>query len=400
MTLDAYRTQFDLPPEQSYLNHAAMGVLSRRAREAVEGYLVERAGANPENYLDRQPEIDRARARAAALVGADARNVEFVTNTSRGINLVVQGLDWQPGDRVAVPGCEFPANLLPWLALERRGVSVDVIPHRDGTFAVEDAAAALRPETRVLAVSWVQFLSGFRADLAALGALCRDRGVLLCVDGIQGLGALQIDAPSLGIDVLATGGHKWLGAMQGGGFAYVADRVLDRLDPVRGWLNGPVDWDDLEHTPRSLHDTAERFRVGTLPTAQVLALDAALGLHDALGGAAVEAAVLGHAARLAEGFGALGLARYGTADAGHASGIVTVTVDDPEGLHAHLGARGVQVAVRSRRVRFAPHAHTRDADVERALDAVAEFVRSPQVAPLGGRASVASSPVASSPVST
>ena len=380
VTLDAYRTQFDLAPELSYLNYAAMGVVSRRAREAVEGYLAERAGANPENYVDRQPEVDRARARAAALVGAEVRNVEFVTNTSVGINVVVQGLDWRPGDRVAVPGCEFPANLMPWLGLERRGVSVDTIPHREGTFSVADVEAALRPETRVLAVSWVQFLSGFRADLAALGALCRERDVLFCVDGIQGLGALQIDAPTLGIDVLATGGHKWLGAMQGCGFVYVADRVMEDLDPMRGWLNGPVDWDDLEHTPRTLHDTAERFRVGTLPTAQILALDAALALHDELGSSAVEAAVLGHAARLADGFDALGLARYGSGDALHASGIVTITVDDPEGLHAHLHARGVQVAVRSRRVRFAPHAHTRETDIERALDAVAEFARPAQIA--------------------
>ena len=387
MTPDAYRAQFDLAPELSYLNYAAMGVVSRRAREAVEGYLVERAGANPENYVDRQPEIDRARARAAALVGADARNVEFVTNTSVGINVVVQGLDWRPGDRVAVPGCEFPTNLLPWLALNRKGVSVDLIPHREGTFTVEDVAAALRPETRVLAVSWVQFLSGFRVDLAALGALCRARDVLFCVDGIQGLGALQIDAPALNIDVLATGGHKWLCAMQGCGFVYVADRVMDDLDPVRGWLNGPVDWDDLEHTPRTLHDTAERFRMGTLPTAQVLALDAALGLHGERGAGAIEAAVLGHAGRLADGFERLGLARYGSGDASHASGIVTLTVDDPEGLHAHLASRGVQVAVRSRRVRFAPHAHTRDADVDRALDGVAEFVRPVQVArPAGARA--------------
>lgn len=360
----------------SYLNHAATGVVSRPARQAVEAYLGERAGTQPENYEASLRVFERARQRAAALIGAEEKNVEFMSNTSAGLNVVVQGYPWQPGDRVAVPGCEFPANLLPWLALEAKGVTVDLIPHRQGTFSIADVEAALTPTTRVLAVSWVQFLSGFRTDLEALGALCRQRDVLFCVDGIQGLGALQLDAPGLGIDVLATGGHKWLCAMQGGGFVYVADRVLHQLEPTRGWLNGPVDWDDLENTPRSLHDTAERFRTGTLPTAQIYALDAALGLHLELGPEDAEAAVLRHAQILADAFDALGLARYGSRDPAHASGIVTIEVDDPEGLDAHLRSQGVQAAMRSRKVRFAPHAHTRQVDLDRAIDAVAAFTRS------------------------
>jgi len=376
VTLDTYRSQFDLAPEMSYLNHAAVGVLSRPAREAVEMFIDERAGSMPGNYEACFPVMERARQRAATLIGAETRNVEFMPNTSAALNVVVQGYPWQPGDRVAVPGCEFPANLLPWLALEARGVEIDVIPHREGTFSVADVEAVLTPQTRVLAVSWVQFLSGFKTDLAALGTLCRERDILFCVDGIQGLGALRLDAPALGIDVLATGGHKWLCAMQGCGFVYVADRVLHQLEPTRGWLNGPLDWDDFENAPRTLHDTAERFRSGTLPTVQIFALDAALGLHLELGQDVAEAAVLSHAARLAEAFDALGLARYGSSDPAHASGIVTFDVEDPEGFEAHLRSRGVEAALRSRKVRFSPHAHTRDADLDLAIEAVSEFTSS------------------------
>ena len=376
MTLDTYRSQFDLAAEMSYLNYAAMGVVSRPAREAVEGFLAQRAGEYPENYEACFPVLERARQRAATLIGAEARNVEFMPNTSAGVNVVTQGVSWQPGDRVAVPGCEFPTNLLPWLALEKQGVEIDLVPHHQGTFTVADVEAVLTPRTRVLAVSWIQFLSGFRADLAALGALCRERDVLFFVDGIQGLGALRLDAPALGIDVLATGGHKWLCAMQGGGFVYVADRVLHQLEPVRGWLNGPVDWDDLENTPRTLHETAERFRTGTLPTAQIHALDAALGLHLELGADIIESTILNHAERLSEAFQSLGLARYGTDDPAHASGIVTIEADDPEGMEAFLKERGIWVAVRSRKVRFSPHAHTRDTDVDRVIEAGASFTSS------------------------
>ena len=409
MTLDAYREQFDLPDDVAYLDHAATGVLSRPAREAAAAFLDARAGRalgegrggehgrggrSPNEYPADLDRVDRARRRAAALVGADVRNVEVVPNTSAGLGLLAAGLDWRPGDRVVVPACEFPANVLPWRALAHRGVAVDLVPHREGAFTVDDVEAALRPETRLVAVSWVQFLSGFRCDLEAIGALCRDRGVLFAVDAIQGVGALRLDVGAARPDLVAFGGHKWVCGMQGAGVVVVADTLLDRLRPAQGWLNGPLDWDDLENAGLELHDDATRFRVGTLPMAQVYALDAALGLFLDVGPDAIEAAVLDRAGRLADGLAALGARRYGADHpaglrSAHASGIVTVAVDDPEGLHAHLAGRGVLASVRNRLVRFAPHAHTRDADLERALDAVASFGRV-AVAASGGAAPVPS----------
>ena len=169
--------------------------------------------------------------------------------------------------------------------------------------------------------------------------------------------------------------------MQGLGVVYVADTLLDRLRPVRGWLNGPVDWDDLEAGTPDLHADATRFRLGTLPTAQAYALDAALGLFLDLGQGDVEAAVLENAGHLSAGLERLGARRYGTDDPAHRSGIVTVDVDDPEGLHAHLASRGVVSSLRNRLVRFAPHAHTRPADLDQALEAVATFGRTTVAVP-------------------
>lgn len=377
MTLDAYRALFDLPPDVAYLDHAATGVLSRPAHEAAAGFLLGRAGRapgrTPNNFPADLQRVERARERAAALVGADVRTVTHVPNTSYGLNVLAEGLDWRPGDRVAVPACEFPANVLPWRALGRLGVEVDPVRHREGTFTVADVEAALRPETRVVAVSWVQFLSGFRCDLDGIAALCRDRGVLLAVDAIQGVGALRLDVARARPDLVAFGGHKWLCSMQGAGFVVVAETLLHRLRPVRGWLNGPVDWDDLEAAPDDLHDDATRFNLGTASTAALYAADAALGLFLDVGPEAIEAAVLDRAACLGEALDRLGARRYGTADPTHASGIVTVRVDDPEGLHAHLASRGVVASMRSRLVRFAPHAHTRDADLDRAVETVRSF---------------------------
>ena len=372
--LDAYRAHFPSPGGLAYLDHAATGFLSRPAYEAARAALDRRAGRvaghSPNDYAADLAVVERLRARAAALLGVDVRGVEVQPNTSYGLNVVARGLDWRPGDRVAVPACEFPANLMPWQALAPEGVRVDLIPHRDGTFTPDDVATALTPRTRVVAVSWVQFLSGFRCDLAALADVCRDAGALLVADAIQGMGALRLDAS--GLDFVAAGGHKWLGAMQGAGVVAVSDALVPRLRPLRGWLGGPVDWDDFEASGDRLHDDATRFRVGTLPTVQMHALDAQLGVVLGGGPDAIEAAVLANAGRLAEGLDRLG---YGSSDEAHTSGIVTVEAPDPEGLHAHLDAHGVACSLRSRKLRFAPHAHTPEADLDRALDAVAAFGR-------------------------
>ena len=373
MTLEAYCDLFD--PPGAYLDHAATGVLGRHVLEAVSDYLRGRAGQVPERSPNDFPadldRIERARRRAAALVNADLASTCLVPNTSAGLNLLVEGLDWRAGDRVAVPGCEFPANLLPWLGLEARGVRVDRIADREGVVGLEAVETALRPETRVVALSAVQFLSGARADLEAVGALCRERGVLFAVDAIQAVGAVGLDVEAAHVDLLACGGHKWIGGMQGAGFAVVGPRLLERLEPVRGWLNGPVDWDDFASVRPELHPDATRFHTGTLPTAGLYALDAALGAALAVGIERIEAAVLESASRLAEGLERLGHRRVGPEAV--ESGIVTVEAPDPEGLHEHLARRGVAVSLRSRLVRFAAHAHTRPEAVDAALDAVAQF---------------------------
>ena len=374
MTLDAYRDLFDLPPDRAYLNYAAVGVLPRPAAGAVRAYLDERAGSAPGAFEPHLDTLERALANAATLLGTDRAHVETLPNTSYGIDVLAGGLDWRPGDRVAVPACEFPTNLMPWRALAARGVAVDLVPHRQGTFSADDFRAVMTPQTRVLAVSSVQFLSGFRADLAALGTLAREHDALFSVDAIQSLGALQTNAPALGIDLLAAGGHKWLGSMMGGGLVYASDRVLEQTRPVVGWLGGEVDWDDFEGMDGTLFPDARRYRAGTVATGPLLALDASLGLMLDVGPGEIERAVLAHARQLAQGAAALGIARYGSADPAHASGIVTLSPDDPEGVFERLTAAGVDAALRSRRLRISAHAQTRPDDIERALAVLAETV--------------------------
>ncbi|HET6569645.1 MAG TPA: aminotransferase class V-fold PLP-dependent enzyme, partial [Rhodothermales bacterium] len=274
----------------------------------------------------------------------------------------------------ALPGCEFPANVYPFLNLRRKGVEIDFIPHRESTLSLEDVERALTPQTRLLSLSWVQFLSGFRTDLKAVGRLCRERGVIFCIDAIQGLGALRIDVQACGIDFLACGAQKWLMATQGIGFLYLSARLQERLAPAAaGWLHGPVDWDNFFDYELAFHPDASRFRLGTLNDVGIAALHAALGVYREAGPEWCERQVLARVAELARGLEGLGLERYGTPDPAHASGIVTVKHPQADAVQAFLQERGITTCVRNRMLRFSPTYYNTPEEIQKTLAAIAAF---------------------------
>lgn len=367
------RSNFPHTERTAYLNHAATGPLSRPVMQIVNQYLEQRHRTHIENYHDFQPVVDSARHRVAEMLGTQADRVEFAPNTSYALNVLAQGLDWQPGDRVAVPGCEFPANVYPFLNIRSRGVSVDFIPHDEGTISLESIERTLRPDTRVLTVSWVQFLSGFRLDLKAVGALCRDRNVIFCVDAIQGLGAMQLDVEACDVDFLACGGHKWIMSMQGIGFLYLTEKLQERISPMAGWLHGPVDWDNFFRYDLVFHPDASRFRLGTMNNAGIASLDAALELYQQAGPAWCEKQVLERTAQLSEGLRTLGLDRFGSGDPNHASGIVTLRHERAEALYRHLLENQIEGALRHNMLRLSPTYYNSAEEIERTLDVMESF---------------------------
>ncbi len=377
MNVDHLRRQFPHTQHQTYLNHAAVSPMSRPVQAAIDEYVTERHGADPgapiENFEAFMPVMAETKERAAQVLGTDAARVEFIPNTSTGLNVLARGLEWQPGDRIAIPDGSFPTNVYPFLNLEAEGVDVDFVPTDEGAYTLDDIERTLRPETRLLSVSWVHFLSGFRADLQAIGELCEANDVLFCVDAIQGLGALQLDVEAAGIDFLASGGHKWLMATQGIGLLYCTDALQDQLRPPTGWLHGPVDWEHLDQYELTFHDDARRFRTGTLNSIGVAALHAALGLYLEAGPAWCEERVVDLSSTLATELAERGFQRYGTDDPAHASGIVTAELDDPSALFEHLAAQNITAAVRNRKLRIAPTYYNDASDLQRVLDAIDSF---------------------------
>ena len=171
------------------------------------------------------------RARLARLIGGDARRLAFTKNTTEGLNTVAQGLPWREGDNLVVDDQEHPSNALPWLSLRRRGVDVRVASSGGHRYTVDDIWARVDARTRLVALSWVQYATGLRSDIAELGRRCAARGIWLVVDGIQGAGLLRARVDDWGVDAFACGAHKGLLGPLGVGFLHLSPALLDALDP-------------------------------------------------------------------------------------------------------------------------------------------------------------------------
>ncbi|MGW4892479.1 aminotransferase class V-fold PLP-dependent enzyme [Kitasatospora sp. NPDC004240] len=314
-----------------------------------------------------------ARRSVARLLDCTPEEVAFVPNTSAGIHLVADGLEWRPGDRVVLFDGDFPANVRPWQRLRRLGVELSWVTMRDGGYRIADVAAAILPGTRLVAVSHVNFATGFRCDLDAICALAAEAGALVCVDAVQSLGALPLSVARTPVDFLAAGAHKWLCGPPGTGLFYCrAERLeLLRTTPtgwfgyqgaagVTGGLPGQLRYD--------LPERAEAARVegGMYDLVGMAGLAAALAELEEAGTAAVGARVLALADRLRTGAAELGYRLATPPDAAGNSGIVSFTspFSDTVGLVERLAAAGIQVSAPDGLVRVSPHFWTTDEEVE------------------------------------
>ncbi len=374
------RSEFPVAGRYLYLNHAAIGPLPRRSAEriAVLARVVSETGDR--RWPERNDEVERVRALAALLIGARApHEVAFVENTSTALSAVAEGIDWRPGDNVVGAEGEFPSNAYPWLNLASSnpaGIEYRLAPERAGRIDPDDLLSRIDGRTRVLALSWVQYATGFRSDLERLGNACRERGVLFVVDAIQGLGALALDVEACRIDVLASSAHKWLLGPEGIGLFYVSDRTIDQLRPTRaGWRSTrtPYEWSKLDLTFAA---GAKRFESGTLNNYGIAGLGASLEILLEAEPNAIERRVLALAARTAQAFTAAGFELAAPREnPAETSGIVAGThpQHSPDALAHALSDRGIAVSARAGRLRAAPHFYNTASEIDRFAATLAEL---------------------------
>lgn len=376
MPLSDYRAR-EFGPVTSggvYVNHAGVSPSPARVVRAVtEGAAL--AARDPFGFFMEGvlPARERARARFAEMLGVSADHCCFTKNTGHGLSLLADGLHLEPADNVVSASCEYPAVVYPWYAQADRGIETRLIdPRPDGTLSLDDCAAKMDARTRVVTLSWVQFGTGFRADLSAWASLAHTHGAIFVVDVIQGLGALPLDLGAAGVDAAASGVHKWLLAPGGTGVLFVTPAVLERLRLVNMGAGAVVDVGKFDPLDFSVKPNPQRFEEGTPNGLGLLGLDAALGLLTEVGVEAIGARVLELCT-----LGATLLERKGYEVAspmgeGQQSGLLCFrhAQHSNEAVLEALGKAGVTAAARGGNVRFSPHFYNHEEDMARAVDAL------------------------------
>ena len=355
-----------------FLNNASTGPLPERTVDAVAAFTRRRAEPWRIGDPDLFDIMRRSRDLAARLIGATSDEIALMPNTTYGINLAARALPLRDGDVVLSFDREFPANVYPWMALGGGGVRFEQLPCVDGLPDEAALARALeRSEVRVVTVSWVQFSTGYRVDLARLGALCRAHGKLFVVDAIQGVGARPLDVRACHVDILACGAQKWLLSPWGTGFVYVRRELLSRLEPgAVGWMSvrGSDAFSRLVDYDFTYREDARRFEVITLPFQDFAGYVASLELLLGLGPAAVESHVAALAERVVRWAASRRDVRLVTPrDPARRAGIVALAPPDPAAASARLTSAGVAHSLREGAIRLSPHCYNTEAEVDAAL---------------------------------
>ncbi len=383
-----FRREMPVCQRYAYFDHAAVSPLPARSAHAMHRYVDQASNEGDACWPEWSAAIERTRQSAARMIGGDESEIALVPNTTFGITLVAEAIDWQPYDNVVVPENEFPSNILPWSNLDRRGVQIRLarIP-RDGVLAVENLEPLVDDRTRMIALSWVGFSSGFRCDLKSIVQFAHSREILVFLDAIQGLGAFPLDVKQTPVDFLAADGHKWMLGPEGAGLLYIRNQHLEQLSPIN------VGWNSLAgraFDPKSaeLKSTAARYEGGSVSIPGMLGWGSSLEMLLEMGanqpGNLIEQSILENSDNLTEMLTSSGFLVDVPNTACNRSGTLGVRwlEADAIGEQAYVKARkglldaGVVTSVRQGKLRISTHAYNNTDDFHRLVTSLVECRRS------------------------
>jgi selenocysteine lyase/cysteine desulfurase len=365
--LDRLRAEFPIVAEWAYLNHAGVAPLANRVRAAMTSMLDTSAQAFIDWSIEQfRAYPDQARNTVAQLIHAAPDEIAWVQNTSVGLNLVASSLPLRPGDNIVLCDIEFPSNVYPWLNLQRRGVEVRLIPPDGGGLTVAALEANTDARTRLVTTSAVQFLTGFRADLAAIGDFCRARNLYFAVDGIQSLGHIPLDVRACQVDFLATGALKSLMGPPGQGFLYIRRERLEELQPAFCGPVSVVDYEQWLDFDLTFRPGAARFEQGTYNWIGLGGMVEAIQMLLELGIENVERWTCHLSGLLMDDLDRHGYRILSNPDPRRRSAIVSfATPGPPEQAFERLKTAGVMAAVREGYLRISPHCYNTEEEIAR-----------------------------------
>lgn len=370
------RAEMPVAERWAYFDHAAVAPIPERAAAAVRKWCEESLTDGDTRWPEWSRGSEATRDAAARLIGADRDEIALVPNTTAGITLVSEGLDWRPGDNVVTLADEFPSNAYPWLNLASRGVETRRVPTAtNGRLDLEKLAAACDGRTRIVSVSWVSYSTGYRHEIKRIAAIAHEHGALMMLDAIQGLGALPFRVRDTPIDFLSADGHKWMLGPEGAGFAFIRREHLDKLRPFGVGWHSVVHSSDYTHIELNLKPSAARYEGGSQNMVGMLGFGASLELLLELGVENVAASIFDITNTACERLQTAGAIVISDRRPEHRSGIVAFEWPgpDPLAVKKHCLKQKVVLSCRAGRLRISPHAYNNEEDLDRLIEALESF---------------------------
>jgi len=352
-----------------YFNHAATGPFSSLVVNRLTNLLKGKSESQIDDYDSFLKVAEETKRLLAELINCNVDRIAFIDNTSNGLNILAQSIEWKKGDSILLNDIEFPANVYPFLNLKRIGVEVDFVKSENGIVTADQIINSIKPETKLVSVSFVQFLSGYKVDLEKIGNYCRANNIIFSVDGIQGIGAMRIDVKKYKIDFLSCGTQKWLLGMQGLAFIYVDEEFQKKMIPVNvGWLSVENAWNLLNYK-MDLKTSANVFQGGTLNSFGIYAFNTSLKLFKDFGFDKIQSEVLSNSKYFISRLKSVGqnCVLESLSDEGLA-GIVTIKPKDPEKLFEKLEDKKIFCSLREGLIRFAPHFYNTHHDIDKVVE--------------------------------
>lgn len=392
------RQHFPGVHDKVFLDSACVSLAPRPAVEAIEKFLDLALICPHESSTAHHIFMDEMRAAArpavARLINASVEQIALVESTSQGLSIAASSIPLEKGDRVLMSDLEFLEVAIPWVEKRRDGIEIDVVPNRNGEVRVEDFAERITPQTRVIAISSVQWSNGYRCDVGAFSKLCRDRNVWFVLDAIQQSGAIPLDIRETPVDFVACGGHKWLNSPFGCGFLYISRDALPRLRPtIPGYLSvqdPPGGWGAYFQTPSitPVRDyeyvaSARRYEAGgTANYPGAIGLAASLNLIHEIGQQKIAEHVYGLTDKLIAGLRELPVTLVTWFPRQNRAGIVTFSAGGPQEnikLMNQLLEKRILVSVRYTSnvggIRVSCHFFNSEEDVDRLLAALKSLLK-------------------------
>lgn len=372
MDWQRFRDQFPVTRQWAFFDHAAVCAPPTPCVQALVDWARDKSVHGITSYTPWSQRVEETRRRAGRLLNCDPLDICFVGSTTHGINIVSEGFPWKPGDNVVIVAEEYPSNQYPWMNQRDRGVEARSIASRGNRVELADIRDAMDARTRVLAISSVEFASGFRNDLAALGELCRQRGIFFFVDAIQSLGVYPLDLQQVQIDGLAADSHKWLLGPEGAGIAFVRREWVERMHATGVGWNSVVNAHDFSTIDFRLKPHAGRFEGGTVNAGAIVGMGESMQLLLDAGIEAVRDRVIELTNYLCDRARSAGCEVFSSRQPGEESGIVSLLTPgrDPKALLKQCKTVGVIVNLRGGRLRISPHAYNTFEEIDRFVNVI------------------------------